>query len=73
MYVTCETVNLDYRSLAHHFECGTWMYKTECIKDMKQDYIDTINGSMEIKDAKNRLASWKKLIVEVMKVFFPLF
>lgn len=73
IFATCGTVNLDYRSLAHHFECGTWMYKTACIKDMKKDFIDTINISKEIKDAKNRLASWKKLIVEVMKVFFPLF
>ncbi|MBQ2937331.1 MAG: cardiolipin synthase [Clostridia bacterium] len=73
IFATCGTVNLDYRSLAHHFECGIWMYKTECIESMKKDFMDTINISKEIKDAKNRLASWKKLIVEVMKVFFPLF
>lgn len=73
IFATCGTVNLDYRSLAHHFECGTWMYKTECIESMKKDFIDTINVSEAIKDAKNRLASWKKIIVEIMKVFFPLF
>ena len=73
IFATCGTVNLDYRSLAHHFECGTWMYKTECIDNMKKDFIDTINVSKEIKDAKNTLASWKKMIEEVMKVFFPLF
>ena len=73
IFATCGTINLDYRSLSHHFECGTWMYKTECIEDMKKDFMATISVSEEIKDAKNRLASWKKLLVEVMKVFFPLF
>ena len=73
IFATCGTVNLDYRSLTHHFECGTWMYKTECIEDIKKDFLETINVSEEIKDAKYKLASWKKLHVEVMKVFFPLF
>ncbi len=36
------TINLDYRSLYHHFECGTYMYDTECIKDIKADFEDTI-------------------------------
>lgn len=73
IFATCGTVNLDYRSLTHHFECGTWMYKTECIEDMKKDFLKTIKVSEEIKDAKNRLSSWKKLVIEIMKVFFPLF
>lgn len=72
-FATCGTVNLDYRSLAHHFECGSWMYKAKCIADMKKDFLETLKVSEEIKDARNRLASWKKLLVEVMKVFFPLF
>ena len=25
------TINLDYRSLYHHFECATYMYRTDCI------------------------------------------
>ncbi|MBQ7227969.1 MAG: cardiolipin synthase [Clostridia bacterium] len=35
------TINLDYRSLIHHFECGVWMYKTECLKDVKADFEKT--------------------------------
>ena len=73
IFATCGTVNLDYRSLKHHFECGTWMYKTECIEDMKKDFLETINISEEIKDARYKLTGWKKLLVEVMKVFSPLF
>ncbi|MBO4262195.1 MAG: cardiolipin synthase, partial [Clostridia bacterium] len=28
------TVNLDYRSLVHHFECAVWMYKNEALNDI---------------------------------------
>lgn len=73
IFATCGTINLDYRSLVHHFECGTWMYKTECIEDMKKDFLETQRVSEEIKDAKFKLGSLNKLLVEVIKVFFPLF
>ena len=36
------TINLDYRSLYHHFECATYMYRTDCIKDIEDDYQDTL-------------------------------
>ena len=35
------TINMDYRSLMHHFECGVWMYKTDCLKDIKTDFEKT--------------------------------
>lgn len=36
------TINLDYRSLYHHFECATYMYKTDCIADIEKDFQDTL-------------------------------
>ena len=38
---TCGTINLDFRSLYHHFENAVYMYKTDCIKDIKKDFVDT--------------------------------
>lgn len=35
------TINLDYRSLYHHFECATWMYETGCIPDIEADFEAT--------------------------------
>ena len=35
------TINLDYRSLYHHFECAAWMYRTECIGDIEADFLAT--------------------------------
>ncbi len=36
------TINLDYRSLYHHFECGTYMYETACIDEVEQDIQATL-------------------------------
>lgn len=36
------TINLDYRSLYHHFECATYMYKTDCVTDIEKDYQETL-------------------------------
>lgn len=73
LFATCGTINLDYRSLVHHFECGVWMYKTKCISDMKRDFLDIQSFSEEITEQKSELKGWKKLLIEVMKVFFPMF
>ena len=32
------TINLDYRSLYHHFECATYMYGTDCIPQIEADF-----------------------------------
>lgn len=42
------TINLDYRSLYHHFECATYMYKTDCIYDIEQDFHDTLEKCREV-------------------------
>lgn len=35
------TINLDYRSLYHHFECAAYMYGTNCIADIERDFQKT--------------------------------
>ena len=69
---TVGTINMDYRSLYLHFECGVYLYKTKCIKDIKQDAIDTISVSHEfskedLKDSR-RHALWQA----ILRVFAPL-
>ncbi len=32
------SINLDYRSLVHHWESALWMYRTSCLADMKADF-----------------------------------
>ena len=42
------TINLDYRSLYHHFECATYMYRTECIADIEKDFQETLAKCREV-------------------------
>lgn len=71
-YATCGTINLDYRSLVHHFECGVWMYKDPSIKAMKKDFLDTLKESEEIKNGEVRLSFPQRLAAEILKIFSPL-
>lgn len=72
-FAICGTINLDYRSLVHHFECGAWMYHTDCILDMKTDFLKTMAQSQEIPTDLSVMRSWQRLLAEMMKVFSPLF
>lgn len=42
------TINMDYRSLYLHFECGTILYDTSTIMQVKQDSLQTIAQSQEV-------------------------
>ncbi len=42
------TINLDYRSLYHHFECATYMYRTDCIPDIEKDFRETLAKCREV-------------------------
>ena len=48
------TINMDYRSLYLHFECGTLMYKNPEIKQVKEDDLDTMEKcrKVELSDMK---------------------
>lgn len=63
---TVGTINLDYRSLYLHFECGTYLESVNCIKDIKKDLDDTIKKSHEVtkKEAEPSLpkAIWQALL-----------
>lgn len=37
------TINLDYRSLYLHFEDGVWIYKNDVIRDILEDFLETMH------------------------------
>ncbi len=45
---TVGTINMDYRSLYLHFECGCYFEDMDVIDDIKADLLDTIEKSHEI-------------------------
>lgn len=44
----CGTVNFDYRSLVHHFECGALFYEHPVITSIKDDFEKTLLECREI-------------------------
>ena len=66
------TINLDYRSLTHHFENGVWIYKDESLKDIKNDLIDTMNNSIYMNDEKIKDNLLAKFIRMIVRIFSPL-
>ena len=58
------TINLDYRSLVHHYECGVYMVNSPSILDIKEDFINTMNESIEIpKDFKLNIFTWSPFLI----------
>lgn len=67
---TVGTINMDYRSLFLHFECGVLLYQCEAIKYIKEDVWETIHVSKEIKEYSSFLP--KRLMQAVLRLFAPL-
>ena len=67
------TINLDNRSLIHHYECATWMYKCRCLVDIKADFLNMIeNETFKIKIEKKKLDLIKKLLLSILNIFSSL-
>ena len=67
------TINMDYRSLYHHFECATFMYKAACIPDIERDFQDTLTKCREVtaETIKNETAFYK-IMGGLMRFIAPL-
>ncbi|MBQ7924159.1 MAG: cardiolipin synthase [Clostridia bacterium] len=66
------TINLDYRSLVHHFENGVWLYKTDCLQDIKADMLDTIEKSILIAPENIKTNVFQRCIRSIVRIFAPL-
>ncbi|MBO5355404.1 MAG: cardiolipin synthase [Clostridia bacterium] len=71
-YAMIGTINLDYRSLVHHFENGVWMYKTDAIKDLKEDIEDTLARSVEVAPDAVKARPIVRFIRSLVKIFAPM-
>ena len=73
LYGVVGTINLDYRSLYLHFECAVWLYGTDSIADIRDDFIRTMEKSGEITLEQCRGVKWyQKLGRSILRVFAPL-
>ena len=66
------TINLDYRSLVHHFENGVWMYKTDVISDIEKDVLETVEKSILVTERMKKANVFVRFIRSIFRVFSPL-
>lgn len=67
------TINLDYRSLYHHFECATYMYKTDCIADIERDFNETLAKCSQVtEETIKNTEMYYRIMGPVAKLVAPL-
>lgn len=69
---TVGTVNLDFRSLYLHFECGTCLYRTQSLKDLKKDYLQTLENCRTITEQDCRHNFIVRLFQDICRIFAPI-
>ncbi len=72
-YAIVGTINLDYRSLVHHYENAAWIYSSPVISDIKNDFLSVMQSSERV-TADKALARTPGIIFRsLLRLFAPLF
>lgn len=66
------TINLDYRSLVHHYECGVTLVKAPCIADIKSDFDETLALSQKITSDNFKMGFLASFVNSVLNLFSPM-
>ncbi|MEY8463502.1 cardiolipin synthase [Streptococcus merionis] len=72
IYGVIGTINLDYRSLVHHYENAVFMYNSPVIADSKKDFLEALAVSQEIHDDTLKISFRHKVIKGLVEVFAPM-
>lgn len=66
----CGTINLDYRSLYHHFEDGCLLIGNEAVLDMKHDFDVTFSQCLEVTE---KYTTGRSAILRLSQLILRLF
>ena len=66
------TINLDYRSLYLHFENGTYLYGSKKVSEVRQDFLDAVSVSKEIRLKDLHAGPLRSFLLAVLRLFAPL-
>lgn len=69
---TVGTVNLDYRSLYLHFECGTWLYGSQAVHEVKEDFLSILGSCKQMQEEDCRGNVIIRLCQDALRIFAPL-
>jgi len=71
-YAIVGTINLDYRSLYLHFECGTFFFNTPVVDQVKEDLLNMMEESALQTYAMTQKNIVMRLVQAVLRVLAPL-
>lgn len=67
------TINLDYRSLYHHFECGVYCYLCDAVYELKDDFVETLEKCELITDEHLKNVPFiLRITRSILRLFAPL-
>lgn len=67
------TVNLDYRSFYHHFECGVYFYENSVVEKVEEDFQKTLEDCQKVTmKYYKKIPIYQKMIGKIFKFFAPL-
>lgn len=66
------TANFDFRSFYLHFECGVWMYQTDALGRVVQDFDEIIQVSQKVTLQDCVVPWYRRAVRAVLRVFAPL-
>ena len=69
---TVGTTNLDFRSLYHHFECGTVIYGSKAVMEVREDFEKTLETCQRITETECKANVFMRVFQDVMRLFAPL-
>lgn len=73
LYATVGTVNMDYRSMFLHFENGVLLYDTSSVADIKADFLDTQEKSIQITyEDCLKVPLYRRMFRGILRVFATL-
>ncbi len=70
---TVGTINLDFRSLYLHYECGCVFYKKGGIADIRKDFEETFAKSIAVnRDYYELIPLWQRAAGRLLRIFGPI-
>lgn len=73
LHAVVGTINLDYRSLYHHFECAAYLYRLPVLTDIRADFDSTLSKCCRIYSEHTRKQSiFARIFAYVARFAAPL-
>lgn len=66
------TINMDYRSLVHHFECGAIFMNSNAVKEVEADLLDCFDHAEIVTEERTKMSMMSGLFCALLSIFAQL-